>query len=608
MMKKISLVLGIIALTLIAHSVFAANPQITNVSTAIASGNFTASYQFDGNFAQDVKFFGWFGDFSKPTTQWDTHNLLATLGKTQATPIQFQYSVPLTGLSPNLVYGYAIANQSTDTAHPATYFYAPNGTSIFRCFTTTNPSVACPTSTPGSGGAGGNTSNGQTAAFNYVGNPSVSCDTNIELCEFKIVIQTTSAGSLSFKLHGFPKTLYDGGTMQYSDIVADPETPTVAANQQYQVAFSVPFAQIESFANAHSDGKFYFNFFESNNVKPSPLSNAFDVTANGMVYTQNPNTGTLVTTGVNTSAGDLVLTGSQTAGLPDIVIHQPTMSDVGTITIAGTINAPAAPVNTNLALFFGGDANSLDNIGSLFSGNLTTAKTFSKSIPGHADGTYWFEIRDIATGSLGYSYGVNSFTVSGTGSSNGTASFGGTGAGVGTPSGTAIDGYCGTAKDTTAPTINMITGTPCGNGTSMTAAGITDGGATWNWTCDGLNGGTPASCTANKGTDVNGGPNKLKNPLAAGLDTIPKIFKAFYNGLVVPIAVMIIAMFIMYSGFLFVTARKSGSTDGIANAKRVFKWTIVGSLMLLGGLVIANALQGTLCEIVNNCPAVQPLQ
>ncbi len=606
MMKKISLILGIIALTLITHSVFAANPQITNVSTAIASGNFTASYEFNGNFAQDVKFFGWTGDFSKPLSQWGAGSLLTTLGKTQATPIQFQYSIPLAGLSPNLVYGYAIANKATDTAQPATYFYAPNGTTIFRCFTTTNPSVTCPSSAPGSGGAGGNTSNNQTAAFSYVGNPTVSCDSQVSLCEFKIVIQTTSAGSLSFKLHGFPKTVYDGGSMQYFDIVTDPETPVVAANQQYQVAFSVPFNKIETFANAHDDGKFYFNFFESNNVKPSPLSNAFDLVANGMVYTPNPNTGTLVTTGTNTTAGDLVLAGSQVAGLPTIIVHQPTLNDAGTITITGTIAAPAAPVTVNLALFFGGDANSLNNIGSLFSGNLNAAKTFSKSIAGHVDGTYWFEIRDIAAGSLGYSYGVNSFTVTaGSGTGNGTASFGG--AGAGTPPGTAVDGYCGTAKDTTAPTINMIVGTPCGMGTSMTAAGITDGGATWNWTCDGLNGGTPVSCTANKGTDTNAGPNKLKSPLAAGLDTIPKIFKAFYNGLVVPIAVMIIAMFIMYSGFLFVTAHKSGSTEGITNAKRVFKWTIVGSLLLLGGLVIATALQGTLCEIINNCPAVSPV-
>ena len=60
-----------------------------------------------------------------------------------------------------------------------------------------------------------------------------------------------------------------------------------------------------------------------------------------------------------------------------------------------------------------------------------------------------------------------------------------------------------------------------------------------------------------------------------------------------PVAVM----FIIYSGFLFVTAR--GSEDKITKAKSTFMWAILGTAVLLGAAVIAKAVQGTVSSLGN---------
>jgi len=85
------------------------------------------------------------------------------------------------------------------------------------------------------------------------------------------------------------------------------------------------------------------------------------------------------------------------------------------------------------------------------------------------------------------------------------------------------------------------------------------------------------------------------NPITyAGITTIPQFLLALVD-LVFLIGVPIIVIFIIYSGFLFVTAGDNESQ--IAKAKFVFTWTLVGALILLGAKAIAAAIQATVLTL-----------
>ncbi len=100
------------------------------------------------------------------------------------------------------------------------------------------------------------------------------------------------------------------------------------------------------------------------------------------------------------------------------------------------------------------------------------------------------------------------------------------------------------------------------------------------------------------GVDDQRPPTFLKNPLAAGLDTFPKILAALINGVILPVAIPFLVVMIMYSGFLFVTARKTGSVNDLEKAKQTLKYTMIGAALILGAFVIANALQATVKDLL----------
>ena len=85
------------------------------------------------------------------------------------------------------------------------------------------------------------------------------------------------------------------------------------------------------------------------------------------------------------------------------------------------------------------------------------------------------------------------------------------------------------------------------------------------------------------------------NPITyGGISTVPEFLLALVD-LVFLIAVPIIVIFIIYSGFLFVTAGDNESQ--IAKARFVFMWTIIGALVLLGAKAIAAAIQATILSL-----------
>lgn len=86
------------------------------------------------------------------------------------------------------------------------------------------------------------------------------------------------------------------------------------------------------------------------------------------------------------------------------------------------------------------------------------------------------------------------------------------------------------------------------------------------------------------------------NPITyGGITSVSDLLLALVD-LIFLIGVPIIVIFIIYSGFLFVTA---GDNDAqITKARTTFKWTMLGALVLLGAKAIAAAVQATITSLI----------
>lgn len=80
------------------------------------------------------------------------------------------------------------------------------------------------------------------------------------------------------------------------------------------------------------------------------------------------------------------------------------------------------------------------------------------------------------------------------------------------------------------------------------------------------------------------------------LGTIPEIVTALVDNVVIPIAVPLLALAFIWTGFLFVQAR--GNPEKLKVAKKALAWTLVGGAIILGAYVITNALESTINDIV----------
>lgn len=77
----------------------------------------------------------------------------------------------------------------------------------------------------------------------------------------------------------------------------------------------------------------------------------------------------------------------------------------------------------------------------------------------------------------------------------------------------------------------------------------------------------------------------VTNPLQS--PTLGDFIKAVAN-IVMQIGGIVAVVFIIWSGFLFVTAR--GNEEQLKKARSVFFWSVIGAVILLGAYVIAVAL------------------
>lgn len=96
---------------------------------------------------------------------------------------------------------------------------------------------------------------------------------------------------------------------------------------------------------------------------------------------------------------------------------------------------------------------------------------------------------------------------------------------------------------------------------------------------------TPRSLAQYPGETGSGLTNPLNSESFAEL--IESIAK-----LAAKIGIPIAALFIIYSGLLFVTAR--GNEKQLETAKASFTWAIIGTAILLGAWVIASAIEATI--------------
>lgn len=95
----------------------------------------------------------------------------------------------------------------------------------------------------------------------------------------------------------------------------------------------------------------------------------------------------------------------------------------------------------------------------------------------------------------------------------------------------------------------------------------------------------------------------LQNPLGeqGDIDLIAFLQRLF--NMMVKIALPFLILFTIYSGFLFVEAR--GNSDKLDKAKEMFKYVIIGGLIIFAAWTIAEVLQGTVEDIVGMSTVIE---
>jgi hypothetical protein len=91
-----------------------------------------------------------------------------------------------------------------------------------------------------------------------------------------------------------------------------------------------------------------------------------------------------------------------------------------------------------------------------------------------------------------------------------------------------------------------------------------------------------------------GGIQGLENPLK--VSTLAAFVQKVLE-IVTTIGIPIVAIFIIYSGFLFVKAQ--GNPEELKTAKQTFLWTVVGAAILLASWILAKAICETVVQLGN---------
>lgn len=86
----------------------------------------------------------------------------------------------------------------------------------------------------------------------------------------------------------------------------------------------------------------------------------------------------------------------------------------------------------------------------------------------------------------------------------------------------------------------------------------------------------------------------IENPLGSNLKDIPTFIKKVIE-IVLSVGIPLLALAIIYSGFLFIEAQ--GNKDKLEKAKKAILYTLIGGVLLLGAFVISEAIINTVEDI-----------
>lgn len=92
-----------------------------------------------------------------------------------------------------------------------------------------------------------------------------------------------------------------------------------------------------------------------------------------------------------------------------------------------------------------------------------------------------------------------------------------------------------------------------------------------------------------QGSVTSGGTSGLQNPTS--YSTIMDFVQAILQ-VVLKIGIPVAAMFIIYSGFLFVKAQ--GNEQELTEAKKAFTYAVIGTAILLGSWLLAQGIASTI--------------
>lgn len=87
---------------------------------------------------------------------------------------------------------------------------------------------------------------------------------------------------------------------------------------------------------------------------------------------------------------------------------------------------------------------------------------------------------------------------------------------------------------------------------------------------------------------------KLENPLA--INSLEELLIALLNVAVI-IAIPIIVFFIVYAGFLYVTAQ--GNAEQVQKATRALTYAVIGGVLIIGAQAISYIIRDTACEFAD---------
>ncbi|MEK7588266.1 MAG: TrbC/VirB2 family protein [Patescibacteria group bacterium] len=105
----------------------------------------------------------------------------------------------------------------------------------------------------------------------------------------------------------------------------------------------------------------------------------------------------------------------------------------------------------------------------------------------------------------------------------------------------------------------------------------------------------PAVLFAQGGGSTAGDPEKIVNPLGPnGADNLNDFIKKILEG-IIKIGIPIIALAIVYCGFLFIQAR--GNSKELETAKQALIYTIIGAAILLGAWALSQLISDTVLSL-----------